>query len=278
MTRKKSNVKALALAVTCAILAGGGIGLEPVYATDVTLNVKDGAITAGSVSGTINGKVGGTDITDGTITGGSLTGGTFSGTVTLTGENIKTAINGVDISQAKVGAETDSPTIGNLATNTQKISYVAATGTTVDGVVLNNKGISAADGNFTVNGTNAETVVKGDNGKTTITGGSVSIYNADSSQVVFINEGIVLAENAVIAKVISAGLDIRMENGNVVAKNGLYIGYTGTNVTQATYDNSKFAVKGEDGSFKAANGAFSVDKDGKVATTSDIEGKGCIEG
>lgn len=252
---------------------GGGIGLEPVYATDVTLNVKNGAITAGSVSGTINGKVGGTDITDGTITGGSLTGGTFSGTVTLTGENIKTAINGVDISQAKVGAETDSPTIGNLATNTQKISYVAATGTTVDGVVLNNKGISAADGNFTVNGTNAETVVKGDNGKTTITGGSVSIYNADSSQAVFINEGSVLADNAVKAKVIFAGLDIRMENGNVVAKNGLYIGYTGTNVTQATYDNSKFAVKGEDGSFKAANGAFSVDKDGKVATTSDIEGK-----
>lgn len=237
------------------------------------LNVKDGAITAGSVSGTINGKVGGTDITDGTITGGSLTGGTFSGTVTLTGENIKTAINGVNISQAKVGAETDSPTIGNLATNTQKISYVAATGTTVDGVVLNNKGISAADGNFTVNGTNAETVVKGDNGKTTITGGSVSIYNADSSQAVFINEGSVLADNAVKAKVISAGLDIRMENGNVVAKNGLYIGYTGTNVTQATYDNSKFAVKGEDGSFKAANGTFSVDKDGKVATTSDIEGK-----
>lgn len=273
MTRKKSNVKALALAVTCAILAGGGIGLEPVYAADATLNVTNGAITAGSVSGTINGKVGGTDITDGTITGGSLTGGTFSGTVTLTGENIKTAINGVDISQAKVGAETDSPTIGNLATNTQKISYVAATGTTVDGVVLNNKGISAADGNFTVNGTNAETVVKGDNGKTTITGGSVSIYNADSSQAVFINEGSVLADNAVKAKVISAGLDIRMENGNVVAKNGLYIGYTGTNVTQATYDNSKFAVKGEDGSFKAANGAFSVDKDGKVATTSDIEGK-----
>ena len=32
MTRKKSNVKALAIAVTCAILAGGGIGLNPVYA------------------------------------------------------------------------------------------------------------------------------------------------------------------------------------------------------------------------------------------------------
>ena len=35
MTRKKSNVKALALAVTCAILAGGGISFEPVYAADV---------------------------------------------------------------------------------------------------------------------------------------------------------------------------------------------------------------------------------------------------
>ena len=34
MTRKKSNVKALALAVTCAILAGGYSGLNPVYAAD----------------------------------------------------------------------------------------------------------------------------------------------------------------------------------------------------------------------------------------------------
>lgn len=38
MTRKKSNVKALALAVTCAILAGGDIGLEPVYAADALVN------------------------------------------------------------------------------------------------------------------------------------------------------------------------------------------------------------------------------------------------
>ena len=113
MTRKKSNVKALALAVTCAILAGGGIGLEPVYAADATLNVTNGSITAGSVSGTINGKVGSTDITDGTITGGSLSGGTFTGTVTLTGDNIKTAIDGVDISNAKVSVGTNSFTIGN---------------------------------------------------------------------------------------------------------------------------------------------------------------------
>lgn len=117
MTRKKSNVKALALAVTCAILAGGGIGLEPVYAADVTLNLNNGAITAGSVIGTINGTVGGTAIADGTITDGSLTNGKFSGTVTLTGDDIKTAIEGVDISKAKVGSDATSDTIESLVKN-----------------------------------------------------------------------------------------------------------------------------------------------------------------
>mgnify|MGYP000951682283 CR=1 FL=1 len=117
MTRKKSNVKALALAVTCAILAGGGIGLEPVYAADATLTLTGGTITAGSFNGTINGKVGGSDITDGTITGGSLSGGTFTGTVTLTGADIKNAIYGVDISKAKVGSDATSGTIESLVKN-----------------------------------------------------------------------------------------------------------------------------------------------------------------
>ena len=117
MTRKKSNVKALALAVTCAILTGGGIGLEPVYAADVTLSLTNGAITAGSVIGTINGTVGGTAIADGTITDGSLTNGKFSGTVTLTGDDIKTAIEGVDISKAKVGSDATSGTIESLVKN-----------------------------------------------------------------------------------------------------------------------------------------------------------------
>lgn len=96
---------------------GGGIGLEPVYAEDVTLNVKDGAITAGSVSGTINGTVSGTAIADGTITDGSLTNGKFSGTVTLTGDDIKTAIEGVDISKARVGSDATSGNIESLVKN-----------------------------------------------------------------------------------------------------------------------------------------------------------------
>lgn len=287
MTRKKSNVKALALAVTCAILAGGGIGLEPVYATDATLNVTNGTITAGSFSGTITGTVGGTTITDGNISDGSLTGGKFNGTVTLTGDSIKTAIDGVDISQAKVGSDTSSLTIGGLATavgtnqtnigtlqtnvgstsdpgsllhKTQKISYNDATGTTVEG-------------KFTVKGTNAETVVSGAGGTTTIYGGGITIESVnDATGHVLINGGGITASVSVLSPVITDGTSVRMASGNVVAKNGLYIGYTSDKITDASYDNSKFAVKGEDGSFKAANGAFGVDKDGKVATTGDIQG------
>jgi len=54
MTRKKSNVKALALAVTCAILAGGGIGLEPVYAADVTYNTESNKLQQGTVPADID--------------------------------------------------------------------------------------------------------------------------------------------------------------------------------------------------------------------------------
>lgn len=54
MTRKKSNVKALALAVTCAILAGGGIGLEPVHAAEALTLYKEtsGNVTTSAQSGT----------------------------------------------------------------------------------------------------------------------------------------------------------------------------------------------------------------------------------
>ena len=142
---------------------GGGIGLEPVYAAAVTLSLTNGAITAGSVIGTINGTVGGTAIADGTITDGSLTNGKFSGTVTLTGDDIKTAIEGVDISKAKVGSDATSGTIeslvknveinkthiGTLQTttekltnNTQKITYDETTGTTVDGVNFKDGAVS----------------------------------------------------------------------------------------------------------------------------------------
>lgn len=164
MTRKKSNVKALALAVTCAILAGGGIGLEPVYAADLTYNTDSHKL-----------QNDGTDI--GTLTVGNVT-------IHGTGERYGITIG-------------DSPD-----------QYV-------------------------------------------------NISNHD-----------VWATGAVHASIIASGLNARIENGKVVAQNGLYIGYTGADVTQATYDNSKFAVNGDDGSFKAASGKFNVSDSGAITAES----------
>lgn len=225
---------------------GGGIGLEPVYAAEATLNVNNGTIAAGSVSGTINGTVGSETITNGTISNGSLTGGTFTGTVTLTGENIKTAIEGVDISQAKAGSDTSSLTIGalqtttgTLTTNTQKITYAAETGTTVDGVVLKDKGISAAGGNFTVDGTSGDTTVGG---------------NLHANK------------NAFVKGVLTVDGDIE---GKAALK-GQTLGIGGT-------DNDQFTVD-VNGAVKAAGGKVEIDETGKATFGDDANNTTTIAG
>lgn len=167
MTRKKSNVKALALAVTCAILAGGGIGLEPVYAADVTYDTNSHKLQQG-------------------------------------------------------GADIGTLIVGNVAIHGTGDSY----------------GITIGD-------------------------------DADSTghHVVISDDGMV-ASGGVFANIIDSGLNARMSDGNVVAKKGLYIGYTSTLIDGATYDNSNFAVNGENGSFKAANGKFTVSDGGAITADS----------
>lgn len=172
MTRKKSNVKALALAVTCAILAGGGIGLEPVYAADVLYKEASGNVT----------------------------------TATKNGETDNTIINELTVGGVKIGSE-DS---------------------------------------FT----------------------GISIGSNSTSNHVIISDNDIFATGAVHASIIASGINARIENGKVVAQNGLYIGYTGADVTQATYDNSKFAVNGENGSFKAAGDKFTVSGGGAITADS----------
>ena len=163
MTRKKSNVKALALAVTCAILAGGGINLEPVYAADVTYD-----------------------------------------------------------------------------TNTNKLQKVDTTSTDIDTLNVGNVVIHGSGKNYGI--------TIGDN----------------PNQYVMISNHDISATGAVHASIIASGTNARMENGKVVAQNGLYIGYTSEKVTQATYDNSKFAVNGD----KAADGKFNVSDSGAITADS----------
>lgn len=226
MTRKKSNVKALALAVTCAILAGGGIGLEPVYAADVTLSLTNGAITAGSVIGTINGTVGGTAIADGTITDGSLTNGKFSGTVTLTGDDIKTAIESVDISKAKVGSDATSGTIeslvNNVGDNSNAIQAVNGQVTNLDSKVeayntnLNTKiteQVSTLDAkiNTKVNASDFSAYqVKNDN--------AVDTLKYNTQKIEFKKDNMNTSDDATYIEGITHAGDVRLANGDVRAK------------------------------------------------------------
>ena len=57
-----------------------------------------------------------------------------------------------------------------------------------------------------------------------------------------------------------------MEGGKLFAQNGLYIGTTDLN--DPKYENSRFAVNGDDGSFKAAGGAFNVSDSSAITADS----------
>ena len=168
MTRKKSNVKALALAVTCAILAGGGIGLGPVYAADVTYNTTSHKLQQG------------TSLTD-----------------------------------------IDTLTVGNV---------------TIHGIKENEKpyGITIGD-------------------------------DTDAKHQVMISNHDISATGSVHASTVFTGFS-RMEGGKLFAQSGLYIGTT--NLNDPKYENSRFAVNGDDGSFKAASGKFNVSDSGAITAES----------
>lgn len=102
-------------------------------------------------------------------------------------------------------------------------------------------------------------------------GGSGTGYGitiGDVNKHVMISDHDISATGSVHASIISSGINARMSDGKVVAQNGLYIGYDGTDITKATYDNSRFAVNGENGSFKAANGKFTVSGGGAITADS----------
>lgn len=205
---------------------GGGIGLEPVYAADVTLNLNNGAITAGSVIGTINGTVGGTAIADGTITDGSLTNGKFSGTVTLTGDDIKTAIEGVDISKAKVGPDATSGTIEslvkNVGDNSNAIQAVNGQVTNLDSKVeayntnLNTKiteQVSTLDAKIDtkVNASDFSAYqVKNDK--------AVDTLKYNTQKIEFKKDNKITSEDATYIEGITHAGDVRLANGEVRAK------------------------------------------------------------
>lgn len=304
MTRKKSNVKALALAVTCAILAGGYSGLNPVYAAADTLYKEGNNVTTSSTPSVTGGgtnteiteltvggvTIGGTgedagqiiaknivgikNASAGTLSDIHINGATFAsgGAITANGGLTTNSVNigGLTISSLASGSTTSATNyiagikdssgavtaigisgtkfesngaitasslklndgihpinnvaeaIGNnkdnittLQTKTTNISYNATTGTTVDGVVLKEKGISAAGGKFTVY-EDGKTVFKGDatdNGSTTIKAGETVVKGANGT-VTINNSGINIAQKE---QDTNKDLSITLDSGYVKA-------------------------------------------------------------
>jgi archaellum component FlaC len=87
----------------------------------------------------------------------------------------------------------------------------------------------------------------------------------DTGHQVIISNHDISATGSVHASIISTGFS-RMDGGKLFAKNSLLIGTSDLN--NPMYDNSKFAVNGENGSFKAANGKFNVSNNGAITADS----------
>lgn len=218
------------------------------YDSAAGTTVNDVTFNAGAVSGvkSINDKIKISD--DGTVT---INENATNNPVTINSKGIKVGNNSAVVSED--GFKTSGDLYVGTKTNPTEDAIDARF--YVNGA---DGSIKAADGKFTVNGTNGETVVTGTAGTTTITGGGVTISKAASSEYVLISEGSIFATDSIkAAKIISAGLETRMADGKVVAKNGLYVGYSSTDITGATYDNSKFAVDGATGN-TAVGGTLDV--------------------
>lgn len=218
------------------------------YDSAAGTTVNDVTFNAGAVSGvkSINDKIKISD--DGTVT---INENATNNPVTINSKGIKVGNNSAVVSED--GFKTSGDLYVGTKTNPTEDAIDARF--YVNGA---DGSIKAADGKFTVNGTNGETVVTGTAGTTTITGGGVTISKAASSEYVSISEGSIFATDSIkAAKIISAGLVTRMADGKVVAKNGLYVGYSSTDITGATYDNSKFAVDGATGN-TAVGGTLDV--------------------
>lgn len=237
MTRKKSNVKALALAVTCAILAGGGIGLEPVYAADVTYDAGSHKLQQGTTAiDTLT--VGGVTIggggaitadslaltgTDGTTNVGAAINDNANNIQAVDGKvtNIQTDVTSLKTTtgqlQTKVGELTASDTAArnDIISLQKKTAGISEDGSeiTTNSLKLRESGsleeqeITAAK----VKGYDEVVVAVGD----TSTEGTLA-YN--TQKIKFKKDNKITSEDATYIEGITHAGDVRLANGEVRAK------------------------------------------------------------
>lgn len=170
MTRKKSNVKALALAVTCAILAGGYSGLNPVYAAADTL-YKDGTnVTTSNTPSTGSGSNSAIE----QLTVGDVT---IGGTGTEGGQIIAKNIVGI----TNTGETTPSAISINGATFANGGAITANGGLTTNSVNIGGLTISSLDSGSTTSATNYIAGIKDSSGSVTAIGISGTKFESNGA-------------------------------------------------------------------------------------------------
>ena len=237
MTRKKSNVKALALAVTCAILAGGGIGLEPVYASDVTYDassnqLKNGTtaidtLTVGGVtiggSGAITADSLALTGTDGTTNVGAAIKDNANNIQDVNGKvtNIQTDVTSLQTTTGQLQTRVGELTASDTAARNDIISLQKKTaGISEDGSEITTKSLKLRESGSLeeqeitaakVKGYDEAVVAVGD----TSTEGTLA-YN--TQKIKFKKDNKITSEDATYIEGITHAGDVRLANGEVRAK------------------------------------------------------------
>lgn len=256
MTRKKSNVKALALAVTCAILAGGGIGLKPVYAVDALYKenstshiTTDATGATGNTATATKWKL--TVIDSGLKIGGIDLGLTNPNAITI-GSNTITA---TDVGNWKSVYSTvgDNNTTGTLAYNTQKISYNATTGTTVEGAITADS--LTLSGNY-----NVQQNIEEAKGRITTVEGDLNTNQANLTAL----QGRVDGHDTEINTLKTKTQDIKYEKNGSTTVDG--VNFNGGAVSGVTSINNTHVggVTLSGGTIEAASGKFKVYDNGAM--------------
>ncbi|WP_440444961.1 YadA-like family protein [Phascolarctobacterium sp.] len=268
MTRKKSNVKALALAVTCAILAGGYSGLNPVYAAADTLYKEGANVTTSNTASTGGGSntaieqltvggvtiggtggdagqiiakniVGITNSSEGTVNDIHINGATFAsgGAITANGGLTTNSVNigGLTISSLASGSTTSATNyIAGIKDSSGAVTAIGISGTKFE----SNGAITASslkldDGIHPINDDKGKTTIK--NGETVVEGanGKVTINNggieiAQKAQDTGENYSIKLDSGYVEASGYVKAPKFYIDNDNKFEKNSLSVG-EGTN-------------------------------------------------
>lgn len=181
------------------------------------LTVTDDITTTGKVQGT---TVQGTTISDGTA---QLTGGKFTNLAQINGTNV-----------------TD---IQGAVTKTTGISYVVGTGTTVDGVTMNQ---GAVTGVTSLNGVSAETLTNLPDRVTTVEGKTTAITHDTAGTHV---DGDLLVTGAITGNSISATSGtiggVTLSGGSISATGGLTVGTDANFSGGATFNNGVNIASGK---------------------------------